>query len=65
MAVRRSHTTYAAIRTEGGLLPPDLLDRILNKDASLGGLRPVDYGLGESTRLMAAMSEAWQAVRTH
>ncbi|MGI8405734.1 MAG: Eco57I restriction-modification methylase domain-containing protein [Thermomicrobiales bacterium] len=67
MAVRRSHTatSYAAIRTEGGLLPPDLLDRILNQDASLGGLRPVDYGLGESTRLMAAMSEAWQAVRTH
>ncbi|MGI8483743.1 MAG: Eco57I restriction-modification methylase domain-containing protein, partial [Thermomicrobiales bacterium] len=65
MADRRSRTSFVAVRTEGGLLPPDLLDRIFIQDASLGGLRPVEYGLGESIRLMAVMSEAWQAVRTH
>lgn len=65
MAIRRSHTTYAAVRTEGGLLPPDLLDRILSQDDSLGGLQSADYGLTTSTRLMAAMSEAWQAIQLH
>lgn len=40
MPVRRSTVAYATIRTEGGLLPPDLLDRIVRQDESLGGFQP-------------------------
>jgi len=65
MPVRRSTAAYAAIRTEGGLLPPDLLERILRQDVSLGGFAPKDYGLQLDIRLMAQMSEAWQAIQTH
>ncbi len=65
MPARRSAISYAAIRTEGGLLPPDLLDRIQRQDAAISGLEPKDYSLPPGTRLMAQMTEAWQAIQTH
>jgi hypothetical protein len=65
MTIHRSQTTYAAIRTEGGLLPPDLLDRIPKLDNTLGGLGSEDFGLPAGTRLMTGISEAWQALQTH
>jgi hypothetical protein len=36
---------FETIRTEGGLLPADLLQRIQERDKDLGGLRDEDYGL--------------------
>jgi hypothetical protein len=65
MSVRRSQTTFTAIRTEGGLLPPDLLDRVQKLDSSLEGLTPDDYRLPAGTRINSDISEAWQAVQTH
>ncbi len=65
MATRRSQLTFAAIRTEGGLLPPDLLDRIQKLDGTLDGLKPADYGLPPKTRVDSAIAEAWQAVLVH
>ncbi len=36
---------FQAIRSEGGLLPPDLLRRVLDRTEKLPGTLPEDYGL--------------------
>jgi hypothetical protein len=36
---------FETIRSEGGLLPVDLLQRVAGRDKDLGGLRGEDYGL--------------------
>jgi hypothetical protein len=38
-----SHTLFPTLRTEGPLLPADLLQRIVEGDAELGGLAPESY----------------------
>src|SRR5438309_340793 len=56
---------FPSVRSEGGLLPPDLLLRISEGDAELGGLSPKDYGLGERDRLGDAMARDWQRGRAY
>lgn len=41
----RRTTDFQTIRFEGGLLPPDLLRRVLDPKEKLDGMRPEDYGL--------------------
>lgn len=66
---RRSEP-FITVRTEGGILPADLLQRIVEGDRQLGGLRPEDYHLsGERlneaiTRSWTRMQAAWSAFRT-
>ena len=50
---------YTAVRTEGGLLPPDLLARVAATDAELPGLRPEDYGLAPGERVGDAVVRSW------
>ncbi|MFN8188061.1 MAG: hypothetical protein U0R69_13410 [Gaiellales bacterium] len=38
-----TRTPFQSIRSEGGLLPADLLHRIAQGDKDLGGLRAEDY----------------------
>ena len=38
----RRTTDFQTIRSEGGLLPPDLLRRVLDPKAKLVGTRPED-----------------------
>ncbi len=47
------------IRSEGGLLPADLLARIRARDEGLPGLRPVHYGLVPGETLNEAASRSW------
>ena len=47
---RRNHD-FQTIRSEGGLLPPDLLRRVLDPKAGLDGTTPADYGLASGERL--------------
>jgi hypothetical protein len=56
MARRELFTT---VRTEGAILPPELLQRVLEADKGLGGLRPEDYHLAEGERLNEAANRAW------
>ncbi|MHB1414442.1 MAG: Eco57I restriction-modification methylase domain-containing protein, partial [Chloroflexota bacterium] len=61
-------TTTAAfptVRSEGGLLPPDLLTRIVAGDPDLAGLTPEDYGLPAKMRLGEATSRAWARARAY
>ena len=59
-----SDARFVTARSEGGLLPPDLLARIAGSDPDLGGLRPEDYGLARGERLNEAIARAWTNVRT-
>jgi hypothetical protein len=56
-------TPYITIRSEGGLLPPDLLARIAASDG-LAGLHPQEYGLAKGERLSEAVARAWERART-
>jgi len=55
-STRRLFTT---VRTEGALLPADLLGRIVEGDAALKGLTPEDYHLLPSERINEATNRAW------
>ncbi len=50
---------FSTIRTEGMLLPTDLLQRIASGSSDLDGLRPTDYHLAEGEKLNEAISRSW------
>lgn len=62
---RPAPSTFATVRAEGGLLPPDLLARIAANDTTLKGLEPADYGLVKGERLNGATSRAWVNARVY
>ncbi|MGB4008197.1 MAG: restriction endonuclease, partial [Bacillota bacterium] len=59
----RLNGRFAAVRTEGGLLPPDLIQRIAAGDASLPGLDSGSYHLARGERLNEAIARSWVRVR--
>lgn len=60
----RSRTPFTTLRIEGAILPADLLQRIADGDASLGGLTPESYHLaGEMLRINEAVSRAWNRLQ--
>jgi len=61
----RRATDFQTIRSEGGLLPPDLLRRVLDPAAKLDGARPEDYGLPQGERLNEVITQSWNRLRKH
>ena len=64
-----SASLLSCVTSEGGLLPPEILQRILAQERGLQGLTPADYHidvrLGEaSSRAWTALQPAWRAFRT-
>jgi hypothetical protein len=59
----RHRQHFAAIRTEGAILPADLLQRINNLDSALGGLRAEDYHLPSGVKLNEAINQSWNRMR--
>lgn len=59
MSRRGSRSPFEAIRTEGGLLPHDLLQRIAARDPKLPGMKDADYGLLEHEREGEVVNRAW------
>lgn len=55
----RRRELFTTIRTEGAILPPDLLQRIAGGDNDLGGLKPADYHLFEGEPLNEAIVRSW------
>ena len=49
----------ATIRSEGGLLPADILARVAALDPNLGGLAVSDYHLAANERLGEAIARSW------
>lgn len=58
----RHHNGFTTVRTEGAILPRDLLARIAAGDKELGGLSPDDYHLS-GERLNEAINRAWNRLQ--
>ena len=56
---RRSGARFVAIRTEGGLLPSELLQWLVERDPKLDGLSEASYHLVEGERLHEAITQSW------
>jgi len=55
--------TFTTIRVEGAILPPDLLQRIIEGGPNLGGLSPDDYHLTGGEKLNEAINGSWNRMR--
>jgi len=55
--------TFTTIKTEGGLLPADLLVRIAEGDTAIDGLTPQAYHLAKSERLNEVANRAWNRLQ--
>lgn len=55
----RSSDRFPSVRTEGAILPVDLLQRIAAADNGLDGLTPASYHLIEGEKLNEATNRAW------
>ena len=55
----RRNLRFSTVRTEGGLLPQDLLSRIQAGDEDLPGLTAESYHLGPHERIGEAVNRAW------
>jgi len=53
------HQTFTSIRTEGGLFPPDFLQRITGAVSGVPGLTPEAYHLAGHEKLNEAASRSW------
>lgn len=67
----RRRNLFTTIRTEGAILPADLLQRINDRDAQIKGLTPEDYHLAGSLKVNEAINQsynrmlsAWAAFQT-
>ena len=58
----RSREGFTTITTEGSILPPDLLARIVERDRDLDGLDPGSYHLAGQT-LNEAISRSWNVLQ--
>lgn len=52
-----ARSNFTTVKTEGGILPADLLQRIA--DGEVDGLNPTDYHLAASERLNEAINRSW------
>ena len=61
----RPNQEFQTVRSEGGLLPPDLRRRLLDRHSTLAGNRPEDYGLSHGERLNEVVTHSWNRMRRH
>ena len=55
----RTRDLFLTVRTEGAILPSDLLERIAAGDPDLGGLAPEAYHLPGGEKITEATNRAW------
>lgn len=60
----RARDLFATVRTEGGILPADLLARLAAGDQSLEGSKAEDYHLAPGERINEAITRAWNRLTT-
>lgn len=61
----RRNQEFQTVRSEGGLLPADLLRRVIDPQAKLEGTTPGDYGLPSGERLNDVITQSWNRLRKH
>lgn len=59
----RRDALFTTIRTEGGLLPTDLLALIAQGDKSVPGVAPTDYHLAKGEPFGTRITDAWNRLR--
>jgi len=59
----RNNQQFTTIRTEGALLPPDILQRISSQ--KVDGMRPGDYHLPDGFKITEAITQAWDMLKKH
>lgn len=59
----RTKNVFTTIRSEGAMLPTDLLSRVVEGDKDLDGLTPADYHLLPDEKLNEAISRSWSRLR--
>ncbi|MEZ5940628.1 MAG: N-6 DNA methylase [Planctomycetaceae bacterium] len=59
----RNNQQFTTIRTEGALLPPDILQRIASQ--KVDGMRPTDYHLPEGFKTTEAITQSWDMLKKH
>lgn len=59
MNQRCQQTIFTTVRSEGAILPMDLLQRIALLDATLNGLTPDSYHLFKTEKLNEAINRSW------
>ena len=59
------HGDLQTVRSEGSLLPMDLLRRVLDPGSGLPGLEPKAYGLLGGERLNEAITRSWNRLQKH
>ncbi len=55
----RRRALFSTVRTEGAILPPDLLQRVADGDGDLRGLTADDYHLAAGERLGEVITRSW------
>jgi len=55
----RPNQPFSTIKTEGLLLPPELIARVADLDPKLPGIRPEDYNLPKGERINEATNRSW------
>ena len=61
----RLRSEFQTVCSEGGLLPPDLLRRVVDRRAALAGTSPEDYGLSPGERLNEVITHSWNRLLRH
>ncbi|MCD4784878.1 MAG: N-6 DNA methylase [Candidatus Eremiobacteraeota bacterium] len=56
---RLQRNIFTTIRTEGAILPVDVLARISRNDPDIKGLKPEDYHLAEREKINEAINRSW------
>ncbi|MFA7693345.1 MAG: N-6 DNA methylase [Candidatus Hydrogenedentales bacterium] len=56
---------FETIHSEGGLLPPDLLRKIIGTNEKLPGKEPRDYHIPQGNRLNESITHSWNRLRSH
>ena len=59
----RSQSAFQTVKTEGALLPADLLKRVADGDKEIEGLSPESYHLDPTDKINEATNRAWIACR--
>jgi hypothetical protein len=59
----RNEAAFTTVRSEGALLPPDILQRIVDNDKNLAGLTSGDYHLPGTQKLNEAINTAWNVLQ--
>ena len=59
----RNNQQFTTIRTEGALLPPDILQRIVSQ--KVDGMCPADYHLPEGFKTTEAITQSWDMLKKH